>query len=87
MARLDHDYGQLIDEIARCTAKTPVDDGISAADTLQQLRGVRRRITDFRRQHDELPAEYRARLEAAVTTIDHLCDELQRLKRTAELLW
>jgi hypothetical protein len=84
---LHHEYGQLIDEIARCTAKTPVDDGISATDTLQELHGVRRRITDFRRQHNPLPVEYRERLQAATTTIDHLCDELQRLKRTAEVLW
>jgi hypothetical protein len=82
----DEEYGRLLDEIARCTATTPVSDGLSPRDMLDQLRRVRRRIVDYRKRHDELPYERRACLKAAVTTIDHACHELNRLKQIPEVM-
>ena len=53
---------------------------------LDRLQRLRRRILDYRKRYDELPYERRASLKAAITTIDHACVELHRLKRLPELI-
>lgn len=80
------EYGKLLNDIARCTASGSVGDGIAPRDMLQRLRQVRRQINDFRRRHDELPRDRRACLREAMTTIDHACRELHRLKQMPEVM-
>jgi len=86
MVGADDEYGKLLDEISRATAVTAIGDGVAATDMLQRLRRVRRRISDFHKRHNELPRERRACLKAAITTIDHACHELHRLKQMPEVM-
>lgn len=79
----DDDYGRLLDDIASCMSAR---DGVAPGEMLDRLQRLRRRILDYRKRYDELPYERRACLKAAVTTIDHACVELGRLKRLPEMI-